>query len=74
MDLRHGCFKSYPAFTSPGRSDLYPFLDADCPLKSFSIKEDAQEQGLSPVTERLTQSEEFLSEAVAERQAVLSTS
>ena len=29
------------------------------------------EQGHSPVTERLTMSEEFLCEAVAERQAVL---
>ena len=31
------------------------------------------EQGHSPVTERLTQSGEFLCEAVAERQAFLST-
>ena len=31
------------------------------------------EQGLSPVTERLTPSEEFLNEAVAERQALLIT-
>ena len=31
------------------------------------------EQGISPVTECLTPSEEFLGEAVAERQAVLST-